>query len=327
MNTQIRPFDRLAPLFEDPEIMEVMIDGPERVSIEKNGKIKDTDIRFSSNDEIRSLIEDVLKMAGQEMDEGKTVYEVRLPDNSRMVAVLSPIALNGHSVIFRKWMKHQLTWDELFGFNAVTPDIRDLFQSAIDANVGILVAGGTSSGKTTITNRVVELIPPQKRIITVEKSHFYQFEHPRAVYLEANPAADMSFNDLLTTGAHMRPDWLVVGELEGPEALRALQLFSNGHSGITCMHATGVENALARLESMCLMANSGLGLEDIRQLIASALRLVAHQERLPTGRRKIVQVAELCGLDEGRYILQPLMRYDTEKETFISTDINPSWQG
>jgi pilus assembly protein CpaF len=326
MSTKQSALDLLSPLLEDPEVMEIMIDGPEKVSIEKHGKIEDTNIRFSSNDEVRDVILQTLHMAGQKMEEGRTVYEVRLSDNSRMVAVLSPTAVDGHSVIFRKWMTKQMTWERLIETGSATKEFQDLMQSAVNANVNILIAGGANSGKTTVTNRVIELVPPEKRVIVVEDSHFLQFTHPRAISLEAKSASGMTMNELLTTASRMRPDWLVVGELEGIEALRAMQLFSTGHSGITTMHATSAENALTRLESLCLKANLGLGMDDIRQVIASALGLIVYQERLSNGQRKVIQVVEVKGLEDGRYILQPLMRYGPESNMLESTGVKPGWE-
>jgi pilus assembly protein CpaF len=316
----------IASLFEDPEIMAIMVDGPERVTIEKNGKIESTDIRFKSNDEVKALIAAVLSTADVEIDHKKTILEVRLSDNSRMSAVLEPTAINGHSVIFRKWMSRQITWDKLFEYNAITPQARDLIQSAIHARVGILIAGGTNSGKTTFANRVIELIPPDERIVAVEASHQYQFIHPYAVFLEAQGTPHLGMNDLLTAASKMRPDWLVVGELEGAEAMRAMQLFSTGFSGLATIHANHAENALTRLETLCLMANLGLGLEDIRGVVASALQLVIYQERLPNGKRKVTQISELRGLENGRYVLQPLMRYDAAKDAFELLGNKPGWE-
>jgi len=316
----------IAKLFEDPQVMEIMIDGTQRVTVEKRGKIEDTGIRFKTNDEVMAVIEATLKTAGVEMEEGRTVYEVRLTDNSRMSAVLMPTAIDGHCVIFRKWMSNQITWEKLLEFNAITPEMRDLIQSAINAHVGILIAGGTASGKTTVANRVAELIPADERVVVVEDSHQYQIKHPRAIFLEAKGTPNMTMNDVINAGSKMRPDWLVVGELEGAEAMRAMQTFGTGYSGITTMHATSAENALTRLETMCLMANLGVGMEDIRQIIVSGLRLIAYQERLPNGQRKVVQIVELKGLEDGRYILQPLVRYNAEKDQFESTGMKASWQ-
>jgi Flp pilus assembly CpaF family ATPase len=315
----------IAKLFEDPQVMEITIDGTQRVTVEKRGKIEDSGLRFKTNDEVKAIIEETLKSVGVEIEDGKTVYEVRLTDNSRMIAILAPTAIDGHCVTFRKWATNQITWEKLFEYNAATPEMRDLIQSAINSRVGILIAGVTGSVKTTVANRVAELIPADERVIVVEDSHQYQIEHPRAIFLEAKGTPNMTMNDVIIAGSKMRPDWLVVGELEGAESMRAMQTFSVGYSGITTMHATSAENALTRLETMCLMANLGLGMEDIRQIIVSGLRLIAYQERLPNGQRKVTQIVELKGLEDGRYILQPLMRYNPETDEFESTGVKASW--
>lgn len=320
------PFTLISPLLEDPEIMEIMIDGTERITVEKHGRIEDTGLRFGTNAEVETVIRESLKMAGVDLETGRTLYDVRLTDNSRMIAILAPTAIHGHSVVFRKWLTRQITWEKLLDYKAVSPEARDLIQSALNAHVNILVAGGTASGKTTFANRIVELIPSEERVVTVEQTHEFQFDHPRAVFLEAGGAVAVTLNDLLTAGSKIRPDWLVIGELNGAEALRALQIMGNGHSAISTMHATSVENALARLETLCLMANLGLGLDEIRQTIVSALRLIVYQERQPDGRRKVMQITELKGLEDGRYILQPLMRYHAEQETFEMTGVKPGWE-
>jgi pilus assembly protein CpaF len=320
------PFTLIMPLLEDSEVTEIMIDGTERITIEKRGKFEDTDIRFSSDDEVKAIVRESLKMAGTDFEEDKTMYDVRLGDNSRMIAVLSPTSIHGHSVIFRKWMRHQISWQELLEYRCVPPEARDLIQNALYAHASILVAGGTASGKTTLTNRIVELIPAEERVVTVEQTHEFQFEHPRAIFLEAGGTISVTLNDLLTAGSKLRPDWMVIGELRGAEALRAMQLMGNGHCAISTMHATGVENALTRLEAMCLMANLGLGLDDIREIITSALRLIIYQEYLPNGQRKVVQMMELNGLENGHYVLKPLMRYDAEKDAFEMTVAKSGWE-
>lgn len=315
----------LAKLLADPQITEVMIDGTQRVTFEKRGKIADAGFCFKTDRQVMALIESALKAAGAELEEGKTVYDVRLKDNSRMVVVLPPTAVEGPCVTFRKWMINQLTWEKLLEYNAVSAEMRDLFQSAINARAGILIAGGTGSGKTTVANRVAELISPDERVVVVEDARQYQIQHPRAIFLEAKGTPDMTMNAVISAGAKMRPDWLVIGELEGAEAMRAMEVFSAGYSGLTVMHATGIENALTRLETMCLMANLGIGLDDIRQIVAAGLKLIAYQEKLPNGKRKVMQVSELKGLEDGRYVLQPLMRYDPETDQFESTGAKPGW--
>ena len=327
-NDLLQALGPLGPLFDDPDILEIMVDGPERISIQRSGsRIENTDLRFGSNAEVRETIQAVLKEAGVAMEEDKAVYDVRLSDDSRMLAVLFPAAIHGHSIVFRKFMTRQITWEKLLEYKSVTVELRDLVKRALDAHVNILIAGGTASGKTTFANRVVELIPPEERVVAVEQTHEFQFEHPRSVFLEAGESAGASFSELLTAGSKMRPDWLVVGELNGFETLRAMQIFGNGHSAITTVHADSAENALARIETQCLMANLGLGLDEIRRMIVSALRLILYQECLePNGKRRVTQVTELRGIEDGRYILQPLMRYNTETERIEPTGAKPAWE-
>ena len=327
-NDLLQALGPLGSLFDDPDILEIMVDGPDRISIQRSGsRIENTDLRFGSNAEVRETIQAVLKEAGVAMEENKAVYDVRLSDDSRMLAVLFPAAIHGHSIVFRKFMTRQITWEKLLEYKSVTVELRDLVKRALDAHVNILIAGGTASGKTTFANRVVELIPPEERVVAVEQTHEFQFEHPRSVFLEAGESAGASFSELLTAGSKMRPDWLVVGELNGFETLRAMQIFGNGHSAITTVHADSAENALARIETQCLMANLGLGLDEIRRMIVSALRLILYQECLePNGKRRVTQVTELRGIEDGRYILQPLMRYNTETERIEPTGAKPAWE-
>lgn len=324
----LKAFGPLASLFDDPDILEIMVDGPERVTIQKYGReIEDAEARFQSNESIKEMVQAVLEAVGVELEEDKTIYDVRLGDNSRMMAVLAPTAINGHSVIFRKWMTRQITWEKLLEYRSVSPEALALIRSALKAQINILVAGGTTSGKTTLANRIIELIPPEKRIVAVEQTHEFQFDHPRAVFLEAGSGLRAGMNELLTAGSKLRPDCLVAGELLGPEAMRVMQVFSNGHWGLTTIHASSAENALTRLEAMCLMANLGLGLDDIREMIVSALRLILYAEYLPPhGKRKITKIVELCGLENGRYLLKPLMRYHPDSDSFEMTGEKPGWE-
>ena len=318
----------LGPLFAEKEIIEIMVDGADRVTIERaGGKIEDTDIRFSSDEEIATILKDTLAVLGTAMEDDKTIYETQLTDDSRLVAVLPPTSLTGTNLIIRKWIVNEvLTWEKLLEYRSVSPEMRDLIQSSVDAPVNILVAGSTASGKTTLANRIVDLVAPEKRIVSVERSHEFRFTHKRAVYLEAGGDSNVSMKDLLDAASKLRPDLLVVGELHDNFVIPALQVFANGHFGLATMHATSAENALSRMETMCLMNNPGLGLENIRELIASAFQLLSYQELLPSGRRKITQLVELCGIQDGRYVLQPLMRYDPEQDTFDVTGVKPSWE-
>jgi pilus assembly protein CpaF len=320
------PFALLKPLLDDPDVTEIMIDGTERITIEKRNGIEDTGLRFQTDDEVKAVVQATLDMAGVKLEAGKTIYDVRVADNSRMIAILAPTSVNGHNVTFRKWLKKKVTWEKLLEYNAIPAEGRDLLQRALDAHVSILITGGTGSGKTTLANRVIELIPGNERVVVVEQAHELQFDHPLSIFLEAGAAIPTPINDLLSAAAKMRPDWLAIGELHGSEALHALQIMGNGYSAIATLHATSAENALARLEAMCLTANLGLGLDEIRQTIISGLSLLVYQERLPNGQRKVMQIVELQGLEDGRYLLQPLMRYNSEAGTFEMTGAKPVWE-
>jgi pilus assembly protein CpaF len=219
-----------------------------------------------------------------------------------------------------------VTWDNLLKWGSVTQEAYEFLQSAIRANATLLIAGGTNSGKTTLASRVAELVPPDKRLVVVEAVHEMQVQHPRCLYLEAGGPANVPFADLIEAASRMRPDWLVLGEVWGPEALRATQIMSRGHTGLMNTHADSTEDALTKLEAMCLMANMGLGLAEIRRQIASALRLIVYHERLPSGRRKITQITELRGLENDRCVLVPLFRYNAEKDTLERTSARASWE-
>jgi len=318
----------LGPLFTDKEIIEIMVDGADRVTIDRaGGKVEDTDIRFSSDEEVIAILKDTLAVLGINMEDNKTIYETQLTEDSRLVAVLPPTSLTGTNLIIRKWFVNEvLTWEKLLEYRSVSPEMRDLIKGSVDASVNILVAGGTASGKTTLANRIVDMVAPEKRVVSVERSHEFRFTHKRAVYLEAGGDSNVSMKDLLDAASKLRPDLLVAGELHDNFVIPALQVFANGHFGLATMHATSAENALSRMETMCLMSNPGLGLENIRELIASAFQLLSYQELLSTGRRKITQLVELCGIQDGRYVLQPLMRYDPEQDTFEVTGVKPGWE-
>jgi pilus assembly protein CpaF len=316
----------LAPLFEDPAVTEIMVDAADRVTYEKNGIIEDGAIRFDPPETLRTLIDNVMALTGTTLAPGETVQDFRFPDNrTRALVVLPPTALSGPYLVIRKSPFSDVTWDLLYQFGAMNQEIHDLLQAAILARANIMVAGGTASGKTTILNRLAELIPPNERVVIAESSHEFQIKHPRAVYLEAH-ATGMPMKDLLEASTKMRPDRLVISELRGSEALHVLEIFNNGHDGgMTTIHSMGIEDTLTRLETMCLMANLGLGLSEIRSMIASAFQLILYQKRLPNGKRRITEIVELRGIQDERYILQPLMRYNPENDVMELTSVKPSW--
>ena len=326
-NELIRALGPLASLYTDRNVMEILVDAPNRVLVEREGKLVDAEVQFDSSGEIRKVIDNLLAVCGVTLQPGETVGDMRLPDSSnRALVVLPPTALNGPTLVIHKWNSNPISWEDLLRWGALTQGAGEFLTHAMQSQVSTLVTGGTGSGKTSFANRLAELIPATERLVVVEAAHEMLIRHPRALFLEANEPAHLSLIDLLTTASKMRPDWLITGELTGPEAMRAIQLMSRGHTGMTTLHANNPEDALARLEAMCLMAHLGLGLGEIRLLIASALQLITCQHKLDkTGKRRITHITELRGLENERYILQPLFRYNYEKDRLEPTGVAPSW--
>jgi len=321
----------LAPLYSDPTVQEIMVDAHDRVSIVRHidyaGKIEDIASPFKSPQEVRAVVDAILAVGGVTLGPDKTIGETRFPDGTRFLAVLPPNALHEPCFVIRRFPTQPITWEQIIEFGSITREAYEFFQSAIRAKVNILVAGGAGSGKTTLANRLAELVPPDERVIVVEEVYEMQVSHPRCLHLEAGGPANVSYGELVVKASCMRPDWLIVGELYGPEAMRALRVMSHGHTGMATMHANSVQDALAELEALCLMANMGLGLSEIRRLIASAFRLITYQEFFPSPhRRRITTIVELCGVENDRYVLRPLFRYNPAKDQLEPTGAKPTWE-
>jgi pilus assembly protein CpaF len=319
------PFGPLQKLIDDPAVSEIMVDLPDRVLAEKKGQIKKTNVTFDSKAALRKTINEVLAMGGAKFKAGQTVCETRLPDKSHVVAVLPPTATTGPCLVIRKFFKNKMTVEKLIEYEAVSEEVMALLRSAVHNRLNILVVGDAGAGKTTVLNVLTGYIPKDERVIVVEAMPELQTLAPWQLCLNAE-ATGMSLTDLINTAIKLRPDRLIFGEIRGPEAIRIMQVMSIGHDGgLTCIHATSAEDALNRLEAYCLMSNLGLGLDEIRNLIASSLNLITVQHYLPGGKRKITDVVEIRGLDKDRYILQPLMRYNPETDKFEKQPVEPGW--
>ncbi|MBI3160758.1 MAG: CpaF family protein [Chloroflexi bacterium] len=316
----------LAALQADPGVSEIMVNASDKVFIERAGKIEDAGVRFATTDELLRTMDALLALVGEALGPAKTAATVRLPDNSHMLAIIPPSAVDGPHLVIRKLIKRRMTFEDLVEVGALSPAAVAFFKSAIDKRANILVSGSTGSGKTTVINTLAENIPPDERVIILEEHVELRIDHPRAVRLAADNSPDLSFADLVTCAARMRPDRLVFGELHGKEAIHALQLMATGHDGsLASLHANGPENALARLETMCLMAELGIGLFEIRVAVADAIHLITHQARLENGSRRIMVISELRGLENDRYVLQPLFRYNPETDAVEPTGAQSRW--
>jgi pilus assembly protein CpaF len=326
MQTYIQAIGPLATLYNDPDVFGIMVDAYDKVIVDRDHQLVDADTQFDSPEALRSVIDATMALGNVELGPEQTSGHVRFPDASRCLAVIPPTAVDGPYLVIRKTRAGHLSMDDLIGFGAITDAQYALLRSALQTRQNILIVGGTGSGKTTVANVLMDEFPKDERIVVVESVYELHPRPERFVRLAADSSPDHTMEDLVKLAAEMRPDRVIVGELHGPEAMGVLNMFNMGHDGnLTILHAGSPEDALARLETMCLMANLGLGLSEIRSLIASALQLITYQERLPDGKRKMTHIVELCGLENGRYVLQPLFRYNLETGTIDPTGAKPSW--
>ncbi|MEN8242798.1 MAG: ATPase, T2SS/T4P/T4SS family [Chloroflexota bacterium] len=325
-NELIRALGPLAKLYQDETVQAIIVDGPNQVYFERENHLHDSEINFKTTDALSQLISDVLTLAGVTLTANAPSADVRLTGNTRFLATMPPTAVGGPFLVVRKpFLGTRLTWEDLVEFGSVNQKIIELIQSALDARINILITGGTASGKTTLLNMIAGRVSNTERIVGIEDIHYLNIDHPRAVYLESQ-AAGVPMPTLIETGSRMRPDWLIVNELRGPEALTTLQIFNSGHSGMASMHAASVADGLSRLETMCLSANRGLGLQDIQRMISSTFQLIVYIEYLPSGKRRVTEMVEMQGLENNRYLLQPLIRYNREKDNFETTNTAPTWR-
>jgi pilus assembly protein CpaF len=328
MNTQQKfpnPLAPLDPLLTDPDIHEIMVDAPDRVLVQRKEEIEETEVKFGSVEDLRAAIDAALALGGAAFKPGETVCDTTLSDGTRVLGVLPPTAVGNPYLILRKYFTRGMTWEKLFEYGSVSKEVHALLVDAIRAPVNMLISGGTGSGKTTVQNLLAQSIPSEERIIVISNAEL-PVEHPRRIHLSPSSQTDLSTTDLIMTAAKMRPDWVIYGELHGAEAIHLLQIFGTGFSGMASIHGNRVEQALSRLEAMCLMANLGLGIAEIRQAVAAAFGLIACQQKLTNGKRRLVEIVELAGVENNRYVLQPLTRYDPETDRYERTPAKASWE-
>jgi len=320
----------LAPLQTEPDIMEIVVDAPDRVYIVKSGTagaLVEAGVKFDSAEALRGVIDAALALGGIKLSPEQSTGEVRLPDGSRLVAVVPPTAVDGPYLVIRKPDNDVFTWDKLLKIGTLSSEAHTLLMKAIYYRVNILVAGNDGSGKTYIANLMAESLPAEARVIVVANAFEMPVRHPRRIHLEVGGPANLSMAGILETAAKMRPDWLVIGDMYGPEAMKAVQLMRAGHRTITTLYASSPEDALTRLESMCLMANPGLGLTEIRAMVAASIGLISYQQNftLPDYRIKVTRIVEVQGIANDRYLLQPLFTYNIEEGKLEPTDAYEGW--
>ncbi len=300
---EILGFGPLQPLLEDESITEIMVNGPKQVYVERKGKIYKVPITFEDDDHVMRIIERIVAPLGRRVDESTPYVDARLPDGSRVNIVIPPIALNGPVITIRKFFRTPLTVDDLIRLGSITPEAMQYLEAAVKARLNIIVAGGTGSGKTTLLNILSGFIPNDERIITIENAAELQLRQEHVVRLESRPPniegkGEVTIRQLVINALRMRPDRIIVGEVRGGEALDMLQAMNTGHEGsMTTLHSNSPRDALARLETMCLMAGMDLPVRAIREQIASAVDLIVFQSRMRDGSRKVVAITELTGME------------------------------
>jgi len=323
--SSIRGFGLLDSIMKDDTITEVMINGPDHIFIEQDGRLFRLEKKFESQRRLEDIIQRIVGLAGREVNQANPICDTRLPDGSRVNVVLPPIALCGPTVTIRKFSKTPMTIEKLIEYGSLTQEIADKLKILVQAKYNIFISGGTGSGKTTFLNALSNYIPGDERVITIEDSAELQIAHiENLVSLEtrnanASGAGQITIRDLIKSSLRMRPERIIVGEVRGGEALDMLQAMNTGHDGsLSTGHANSPEDMLSRLETMVLQGASGLPLEAIRQQIASAVDIIIHLSRLRDKSRKTMEITEVVGYENGEIILNPLYVFEEDENTSLS---------
>ena len=318
--SSIRGFGLLDTIINDDTITEVMINGPENVFIEQNGRLFKLDKKFESQRRLEDIIQRIVGLAGREVNQANPICDTRLPDGSRVNVVLPPIALCGPTLTIRKFSKTPMTIEKLIEYGSITQEIAEKLELLVKAKYNIFISGGTGSGKTTFLNALSNFIPHDERVITIEDSAELQITRiDNLVSLETrnanvSGAGQITIRDLIKSSLRMRPERIIVGECRGGEALDMLQAMNTGHDGsLSTGHANSTVDMLSRLETMVLQGAAGLPLEAIRQQIASAVDIIIHLSRLRDKSRKTMEITEVVGYEDGRIILNPLYVFEEDE--------------
>jgi pilus assembly protein CpaF len=306
----------LEPFIRDPEVTEVMVNGYDSIYVERAGKIYWTGAKFHDDSQLRRTIDKIVAKVGRRIDESSPYADARLPDGSRVNAIIPPLSIDGPSLTIRKFAADPYRAEDLISFGTMTPQVVELLDACVRGRLNILVSGGTGAGKTTTLNVLSSFLPDDERILTIEDAAELRLQQPHVVRLEYRPPniegrGEVTIRDLVRNALRMRPDRIVVGEVRGGEALDMMQAMNTGHDGsITTVHCNSPRDALARLETMILMSGMDLGVRAVREQISSALNLIVHQSRMKDGSRRITHVTEIVGMEGDIITLQDLFLFD-----------------
>ena len=305
----------LEPLLADTTVSEIMVNGHEAVWVERQGQLQRTEVRFEDESHLLRIIQRIVSRIGRRIDESSPMVDARLPDGSRVNAIIPPLALDGASLTIRKFPVDRLGIPQLVGLDSLSEGMALFLQQCVEARCSILVAGGTGSGKTTLLNALSGFIPSRERLITIEDAAELQMQQAHVIRLETRTPNQegqgaVSMEHLLRNALRMRPDRVIIGEVRGPEALTMLQAMNTGHEGsLTTIHANSPRDAISRLETMILMASANLPLRAIREQIGSALDLIVQTERLSDGSRRVTSISEITGAEGDVLLMQEIFQF------------------
>jgi pilus assembly protein CpaF len=308
----------IEPLMQDPTISDILVNGSKEVYVERHGKLERTRVIFRDDAHLLQVIDRIVSAVGRRVDESSPMVDARLPDGSRVNAIIPPLALDGPVLSIRRFAKDPFRMADLIAFGTLTPGLAEILRAIVQARLSILVSGGTGAGKTTMLNVLSNAIPNTERIVTIEDSAELQLQQEHVVRLETRPPniegqGAVTQRELVRNALRMRPDRIVVGEVRGAEVLDMLQAMNTGHDGsLSTVHANSTRDALSRVETMILMSGLSLPVRAMRDYIASALDLVIHVSRLSDGTRKVVRVTEIVGMEEDVVTTQDIFTFDQQ---------------
>ncbi|HLJ93316.1 MAG TPA: CpaF family protein [Gemmataceae bacterium] len=308
-------FGPLEVLLKDPTISDILVNGPHKIYVERRGKLERTDIKFRDNEHLLQIIDRIVSKVGRRVDETSPMVDARLPDGSRVNAIIPPLALDGASMSIRRFGANPLKLEDLLNYKAFTPEMAMLLEAAIKARLNIVISGGTGCGKTTLLNTLSSFIPSDERIITIEDAAELQLQQEHIVRLETRPPniegkGQVTTRDLVRNALRMRPERIIIGECRGAEALDMLQAMNTGHAGsMTTLHANSTRDAQARLETMIMMAGMELPIKAMRQQISSAVDMIVQANRLQGGPRKVTSITEVMNMEQDIIVMQDIFRY------------------
>lgn len=309
-------FGPIQPLLDDPDVSEVMVNGPQKVFIEKNGRVTKSGVTFDDDDHVMRIIDRIILPLGRRVDADSPTVDARLPDGSRVNAVIRPVSIDGPCITIRKFKKDKLSIEDLIKYDSITRNMAEFLRACVHAHLNIVVSGGTGSGKTTLLNVLSSFIPEHDRIVTIEDAAELQLQQDHVLRLETKvPNVDgkgaVTIRDLVRNSLRMRPDRIVVGECRGGETLDMLQAMNTGHDGsLTTLHANSPRDALSRMETMVLMAGMDLPLKVVRQQISSAIDVIIQQTRLKDGSRKVTAITEVAGMEGETVVLTDVFKFE-----------------